>query len=95
MGFTIKGASATENFLGSNFDNAKEPKPNSEILMCCSKTYVKRMMDNFKNTFFFEPSKEHTAMPTNYKPEFNITDIYIMMLRRLNTGNVLVRCNGP
>ena len=33
------------------------------------------MIDKFKNNFGFEPSKQHYAMPNNYKPELNITVI--------------------
>ena len=33
------------------------------------------MMNNFNNTFSFDPSKQHSDMPPNYKPELDITDI--------------------
>ena len=31
------------------------------------------MINNFRNTFEFDPSKQHCDMPTNYKPELEIT----------------------
>ena len=34
------------------------------------------MMYNFKNTFGFELSKQHAAMPPDYKPEIDTTDLY-------------------
>ena len=33
------------------------------------------MMDNFKNTLGFDPSKKHAAMPTDYNPELETTDL--------------------
>ena len=33
------------------------------------------MMDNSKNTFGFESYKQHSAMPPNYKPDIDISDI--------------------
>ena len=32
-------------------------------------------MDNTKNTFGFEPSKKHSTMTTEYKPELNPTEL--------------------
>ena len=32
-------------------------------------------MENFKNTFGFEPSKQHSAMPPDYKTELDTTDL--------------------
>ena len=40
-----------------------------------SKTHVKRMMDNFDNTFGFETSRERVAMTPEYKPEFDTLDL--------------------
>ena len=50
-GFTIKETSDTDEFLGGYFERVKEPKTNNEFLTWGSKTYVKRTMENFKNTF--------------------------------------------
>ena len=33
-------------------------------------------MYNFNNTFDFEQSNQHSAIPPDYKPELNITDIF-------------------
>ena len=33
------------------------------------------MMATFKNTFVFEPSKQHVVTPPDYKPEIDITDL--------------------
>ena len=44
--------------------------------MLGSKTYVKRMMDNFNNTFGFEPSKQHSTMPPHYKRDIDTTDLF-------------------
>ena len=40
-----------------------------------SNTYVKSMMDNFKNNFGFEPSNQHAAMQPDCKPEIDTTEI--------------------
>ena len=74
--FTIKEKYATEYFLGGDFDCVKEPKSRSNILTSVSKTYAKLMMDNFNINFGFIPSKQHTDMPPNYKPDIDITDLY-------------------
>ena len=31
-------------------------------------------MYNFKNTLVFKPSKKHSAMPPEYKPELDTTE---------------------
>ena len=41
-----------------------------------SKKYVKSIMENFKSTFGFEPSKQHSEMPPDYKPELYTTEIF-------------------
>ena len=60
--FTIKETSAPEYFLEGDFESAKEPNTDNDILAWGYKTYVKCMMDNSKNTFIFEPSKQYSAM---------------------------------
>ena len=45
------------------------------ILTWGSNNYVKYMIYNFKNTLGFDPSKKHSAIPPNYKPEVYITDL--------------------
>ena len=60
--FIIKETSAPDYFLGWYFERVKEPKTENEILKWGSKTYVKRLMENFKHTFVFEASKQHAAM---------------------------------
>ena len=62
-GFTIKETSAPDYFLGGDFEIVKDPKTNNKILTWGSKTYVNQMLENFNNTFGFEPSKSHAAMP--------------------------------
>ena len=62
-GFTIKETSAPDYFLGGYFRCFKDPKTNIMILTWGSKTYVKRMVEKFKNTFVFDPSKKHSVMP--------------------------------
>ena len=32
-------------------------------------------MDNFNNTFSFEPYKQHSVVPPDYTPDFDTTDI--------------------
>ena len=73
-GFIIKETSASEYLLGGYFERVKEPKTDNKILTWVSKTYVKRMIANFNNTFGFEPSKQHSDMPSDYKPELDTTD---------------------
>ena len=34
------------------------------------------MIDNFKNTFDFDPSKKHAAMPPAYKPELDTNGLF-------------------
>ena len=68
-GFTFKDTSAPEYFLCGNFECAKDPKSNNEILTWVSKTYVKHMMDNFKNTFGFDLFYQHSSMPPNFNPK--------------------------
>ena len=43
--------------------------------MWSSKTYVKCMMGDFKNTFDFYTSKQHADIPTDYKPDLETTDL--------------------
>ena len=33
-------------------------------------------MDNFNNTFVFDPYKKLAAMPLEYKPELNTIDLF-------------------
>ena len=33
------------------------------------------MVDNFKNTFGFDPTKKHSVVPHNYKPELDTTEL--------------------
>ena len=33
------------------------------------------MMDNFNNTLFFEPSKQHSSMPHYYKIKLDTTEL--------------------
>ena len=68
-GFTIKEKSAPDYFLGGDFKPIREPKTHNKILTLGSKTYVKSMMDNFNNTFGVDISKQHGAMPPEYKPK--------------------------
>ena len=74
-GFTIKETYAQEYFLGGNFERVKEPKSNNQILAWSTNTCVKRMIDNFKITFIFEPNKQHAAMHDIYKHEIGIADL--------------------
>ena len=74
-GFTIKETSAPDYFLGGDFERFREPKNDNKILTWDSKTYVKRMMDNFKNPFGFDTSKQHAAILPDYKPEFYTTGL--------------------
>ena len=55
--FTIKEMLAPDYFLGRNPGRLKEPKTKNKIMTWGSKIYGKRMMDNFKNTFGFDPSE--------------------------------------
>ena len=73
--FDIKENLSTEYFLGGYFDHVKEHKTGNEILAWGSNIYVKLKMDNFKNTFCFEPSKQHATMPPDYKTELDTTDL--------------------
>ena len=75
-GFTIKEKSAPEYFLGRNFEHVKEPKTYNDILKWGSKTYVKRMMDNFKNTFRFETFNKHASVPPEHNPKLTTTEIW-------------------
>ena len=34
------------------------------------------MMENFNNTFVFEPYKQHAAVPTYYKPDIDTADLF-------------------
>ena len=78
--------SAPYYFLGGYFKRVKYPNTNSDVLTWGSKTYVKRMMDTFKNTFGFDPSKQHSVMPLN--TSLGCTPLsYALILRRRNTGN--------
>ena len=43
--------------------------------MWVSNTFVKHMMNNFKNNFGFETTNQNTAMPHYCNPELDITDI--------------------
>ena len=74
--FTIKETSAPEYFLEGDFESAKEPNTDNDILAWGYKTYVKCMMDNFNNTFGFDTSKKNAAIPPDYKPELYTTDLY-------------------
>ena len=73
--FTIKGTSATEYFLVGYFERVRETKTDNEILVWGSKTYVKCMMYNFKNTLGLELSNQHVEIPPEYKPELDTTDL--------------------
>ena len=73
--FTIKETSDLEYFLGGDFEHIKEPKSNNEILMWVQNTYAKRMMDNLKNSFDFDPSKQNSVMSPNYNSDIDITDL--------------------
>ena len=72
-GLPIKEMLAPDYFLGGDFERVKELKTNSKILKWVSKVYVKCMMDNFKNNFVFVISKQHAAMPPDYKPNLDTT----------------------
>ena len=37
--------------------------------------YGKHIMDNFNNTFGFEPSNQHSAMYPDYKPDLDTTEL--------------------
>ena len=52
------------------------PNTENEILKWGSNTYVKRMMENFKNNFGFYPSKEHSTMTPDYKPGLHTTELF-------------------
>ena len=67
--------SAPDYFLGGDFECVKEPKTNNKILKWVSKIHVKKMMDKFKNTFGFDPSNQHAAMPPEYNPELETTEL--------------------
>ena len=75
-GFTIKEIPDLDYFLGGYFKRIKERKTNNKIRKWGSKTYVKRMMGNFKNTLGFYLSKQHTAMYPNYKPQLDTTQLW-------------------
>ena len=75
-GFTNKETPSPDYFLGGYFERVKEPNTDNEILTWVSKTYVKIMMENFKNTYVFDPPKQHSAMPPEYKPDIDTTDLY-------------------
>ena len=73
--FTIKDTSAPYYLLGGYFECVKEPKTDNKILTWVSKTYANLMMDNFKNTFGFEPFNQNSAMPPDYKTELETTEL--------------------
>ena len=54
----------------------KEPKTDNGIITWGSKTYGKRMMENFNKCFGFEPSKQHARIPPDYKTEIDTTVSY-------------------
>ena len=74
--FTIKETSAPDYFLGGYFECVKYPKTNNKILTWGSNTYAKHVMEIFKTTFVFETSKQHFAMPPDYKPDLDTTEIF-------------------
>ena len=74
-GFTNKETPSPDYFLGGYFERVKEPNTDNEILTWVSKTYVKNMMENFKNTYVFDPPKQHSAMPPEYKTEIDTTEL--------------------
>ena len=67
-GLTIKETSAPDYFLGVDFEHVKELKINNNILKLGSKTYLKHMMNNCKNTLGSEPSRKHAVIPPDYNP---------------------------
>ena len=67
--------SSTEYFLGGDIEHVKEHKTDNEILARGSNTFVKRMMENFKNTFCFEPSTQHATIPPGYKTQLDTTNL--------------------
>ena len=69
--FIIKETSSPDYCLGGYYYSVKEPKTDNEILTWGSNTYVKRLMENFKNTFGFEDSKQHVVMTPEYNPELD------------------------
>ena len=75
-GFTIKDTLDPYYFLGGYFERVKEPKTNNKIMTWGSNTYVKCMMDNFKNTFGFDTSQQHSDMPPEYKPGLDTTELF-------------------
>ena len=74
-GFNINHTSTWEYVLSRDFDCVKEPKSNNKILTWVSNTYAKHMMYSFNNSFGFEPTMQHAALPTNYKSDLDITDL--------------------
>ena len=72
-GFTIKETLTIYYFLGGYFKHFKYPKTDNNILKWVSKKCVKRMMENFKNTFGFDPSNQYGVMPPDYKHEIDTT----------------------
>ena len=73
--FTIKEISDPGYLIYGKFKRIKELKYNNEILTWVSKTYFKRMMENFNNNFGFDLSKQHSDMPPNYKPGMDTTGL--------------------
>ena len=67
--FTIKETYYLDHLLGGNFERVKDPKSDKNIITLGSNIYFKRMMENFKNTFWFEPTKQRAAMTPDYNPE--------------------------
>ena len=62
-GFTIKEKLDPYYFLGGDFERFKEPNTDNDIMTLGSKTYVKIMMEKFKNYFCFDNYKQHAMMP--------------------------------
>ena len=73
--FNIKETSEPDYFTGGYFERVKETKTNNKILIWGSKKFVKCMMDNFKKKFGSEPSNQHGAMPPDYNPELDTTEL--------------------
>ena len=74
--FIIKDTLSPEYFLGGDFEPFKEPNTENQIPTWGSKTYVKRMMYNFKNTFRFGPSKQDAVIPLDYMPQIDTNDLF-------------------
>ena len=74
--YAIKETSDPDYFLGGYFKRVKDPNTDNKILTWGSKIYVKQMIENFKNTFGFDPSKQHSTIPPDYNRKLYTTKLF-------------------